>query len=340
MKETVLLFGGVSDERLVSVATAQNLANRHDFKELWFEDDKGRFYLVSKMELLKHQRPFEIAFVPSTAPFAGEFKETFARLQSKVVFLGFHGTEGEDGSLQKLLEDAKIPFTGSGSKSSRLCFEKNEAKKALTGSGVHLAPELIIEKSLINSQRAEFQHFVKTHRKVVLKPVASGSSFGLHLVNDGDSLDVVLSEVGKSPYDRYIAEAFIQGRELTVGVLNRSGKTECLPASEAIVLDGPKFDYEGKYLGRGTKEVTPAEISAQEMKSAQELALKAHSVLGCYGYSRTDMILTGNGPYFLETNTLPGLTKASFIPQQLEAVGITMREFIDEQLQMAMKRYD
>ena len=168
---------------------------------------------------------------------------------------------------------------------------------------------------------------------------ASGSSVGLHIISSPAEAEAAAKEIVNSKYDRYLAEAFIEGRELTVGVVDdKSQGLIALPASEAVLLNGPKFDYEGKYLGRGTKEITPAEITEQEMQAAQKLAIDAHRSLGCYGYSRTDMILTPEGPVFLETNTLPGLTRASFVPQQLEAAGVSLLSFIERQIELAAQR--
>ena len=114
---------------------------------------------------------------------------------------------------------------------------------------------------------------------------------------------------------------------------------KALPASEIVLNEGHSFDYNGKYLGSGTTELTPAPLTEIEMKRAQQVAIQAHKALGCYGYSRTDMILSGQDVYFLETNTLPGLSKPSFVPQQLQAAGMSVEQFISRQLILAAKRY-
>jgi D-alanine-D-alanine ligase len=137
----------------------------------------------------------------------------------------------------------------------------------------------------------------------------------------------------------FILERFINGRELTVGVLDRpSGPTMALPCSEVVVETGRPFDFEGKYLGKGSKEITPAELPLSVAQNAQRLALTVHRAIGCSGYSRTDMIIDEFGLVFLEINTLPGLTSASFIPQQLNVAGIGMQQFLREQIELASKR--
>ena len=123
-----------------------------------------------------------------------------------------------------------------------------------------------------------------------------------------------------------------------MGVYQNQNQIKALCPSEVLLVQGANFDYEGKYLGIGSKEITPAEVTETEKKQCQELALKCHKAFNCYGYSRTDMILTPQGPVFLETNTLPGMTKASFFPQQLEAERIPFQQFIDDQLVMAQQR--
>jgi D-alanine-D-alanine ligase len=140
--------------------------------------------------------------------------------------------------------------------------------------------------------------------------------------------------------EEYLAEAFVSGTELTVGVVDDEQATRALPASEVRLEQGRAFDYEGKYLGKGTKEITPAEVPARVAKAAQRVALEAHKALGCEGYSRTDVICTKGGPIFLEINTLPGLTRMSFIPQQLTAEGTPLKAFLEAQILLARRRRD
>jgi D-alanine-D-alanine ligase len=337
--KAILLFGGSSDERLVSVASAQNLARQFTFDELWFIHLSGALSRVPSAELDGHERPFEKAFEPRGAPFARDLKESLSSVQGRILFLGLHGTEGEDGQMQALFEQHRIPFTGSGAESSHNCFDKVKAKIIARRNGLPLAEEMILSAADRAQWTAKLGNFFEKNGKMVIKPVASGSSFGLHIVADSASLKKAGDEIQKSSYSDYLVETFLQGRELTVGVLERNGGLEALPPSEVVLNEGFNFDYQGKYLGRGTTEITPASLSADEKSKAQKLAVDAHRALGCRGYSRTDMILTSRGPVFLETNTLPGLSKASFIPQQLQAAGIPMKDFLEEQIKIASGRF-
>ena len=346
------MFGGPSEERFVSVASAQNLARTmHEksslpFNELWFVSPNGDVVNVPLKTLIEHENPFKAPFTPKNSQsIAPDVTTAISKIRSQtdaepLVFLGFHGTFGEDGKVQALLEKNKIPFTGSGSAASHRCFDKTLTKTILRDGGLTTAPGRLLESSSGSNQLAsDLQAFFKEHKKIVVKPVANGSSIGLHIISDDSGLERALLEIGKaSSYGPFMTEKFISGRELTVGVIEHKGKLVSLPPSEVILNQGGSFDYEGKYLGRGTTEITPAQLTADETSKAKAAALHAHQTLGCYGYSRTDMILNSDGLTMIETNTLPGLTRASFIPQQLESAGLTVAEFVEDQMTLALKR--
>lgn len=333
--KSLLLFGGNSDEKLVSVASAQNLALSYNFDELIFWHHDGALLVVNKNELLNHKNPFSEEFKPKN------ILKSFANLElaldwlkSYRIFIGLHGTQGEDGSLQSIFEKNKISFTGSNSESSHLCFHKELAKTVAEKNGLRIAKGLLLkfkEKDLWPEQIKDFSKQVKG---LVLKPTASGSSFGLKVLRTLQNLDAAIADIMKNNLGDYLIEEFIQGRELTTGVIEWQGCLKALPASEVILNQGFEFDYQGKYMGLGSKEITPAQISSEQMQLSQDLALKAHQALGCRGYSRTDMILTDNEVVFIETNTLPGMTKASFFPQQLQAAGYKTTDFIQELLHL------
>lgn len=338
--KAILLFGGNSEERMVSVASAQNLSTQFSFSKLIFQSADELVYEVSPAELQKHRDVFTKEFKPeSVKPLVKNLTEALPLLKDQIVFLGYHGSQGENGEVQKLFETNQIAFTGSGSKASHDAFDKNRAKKIIAGTTIKMAPSIEFSLKKWPEQRHQLEEFLSLHRNMVLKPVSSGSSFGLQIVNSLTSLNSAITEMKKLPFDHYLAEAFIHGRELTVGVTDIDGTLKALPASEIVLNEGHSFDYNGKYLGAGTTELTPAPLSDIEMKKAQQVAIEAHKALGCYGYSRTDMILSGPDVYFLETNTLPGLSKPSFVPQQLRAAGLAVEQFVARQIELAPKRY-
>lgn len=336
----ILLFGGNSEERMVSVASAQNLSTQYSFSKLLFQAPDELIYEISVHELQNHRDVFTQEFKPENVrPIARNLVEALPLLNGQTVFLGYHGSQGENGEVQKLFEENKIAFTGSGAQASHDAFDKNKAKKIIAGTSIKMAPSFELSFKKWPEQQAQLESFLSLHKKIVLKPVSSGSSFGLQIVHSLESLRASLEEMKKLPFDHYLAEAFIRGRELTVGVVDLAGELQALPASEVVLNEGHSFDYNGKYLGAGTTELTPAPLNANEMKKAQRVAIEAHRALGCFGYSRTDMILSGEDVYFLETNTLPGLSKPSFVPQQLRAAGLTVERFISRQIELAVRRF-
>lgn len=341
MQNTILFFGGSSDERWVSTASAQNLCQRYDFSRIWFLSLTGTVHEISKTDLLSHKEAFTADFpAPANSHIAASLKAALPRTQDAVIFMGFHGTEGENGDMQALLEEERVPFTGSGSRASQSCFDKVLAKKIVSAAGIQVTEELTIDSTSLEDFE-KLKRFFNQHSKIVLKPTANGSSIGLFIVNSVDTLNSAIKEIQKKPKMSYLAEKFVQGRECTIGIIeNETGSLVALPASEVIMQDGLNFDYNGKYLGKGSTEITPAPVTLEQMTALQAVSLKAHQALGCTGYSRTDVILCPQGEIiYLETNTLPGLTKASFIPQQLEEAKIALSDFIQGQLQIARKRY-
>ena len=339
-KNAVLLFGGNSEERLVSVASAQNLASHYDFSEFIFQDKSEKLYSIKRDELMAHSDVFTKEFSPSVPPLNVSLNEFAGALGEKILFLALHGAQGENGNLQAMLEEKMVFFTGAGSEASRLAFEKNLAKEVIGHTGNLLPEQIKFASRQADSQQAALEKFLLKHKKIVLKPTSSGSSFGLFVVTGAEELSAALVQIANSEFKTYLVENFIKGRELTVGVMQDENDLLALPASEIILSEGHSFDYEGKYLGKGSTEITPAKLTESELLAAQKLALDAHLAFAAYGYSRTDMILTENGPYFLETNTLPGLSKPSFFPQQLLAAGISFKHFIEAQITLAERRYE
>jgi D-alanine-D-alanine ligase len=324
----IVLFGGRSDERHVSVASAQNIVRTLGDVLAWFWAPNGAVHDVALPDLLAHQRPFELDFIPSRPaawPTLDQALDTLP-VDDPVFLLALHGGEGEDGTVQRMMERRRIRFTGSGSEASAIAFDKARAKDAV-------AATVPIAESHVAHDPADVaeigREMLARHEKIVLKPLAGGSSRGLFFVErDGD-----LPEVLPVPY---IVEQFVAGRELTVGVVDMGDGAFALPVIEIEVDPGRAFDYLGKYLGSGTREVCPARIPDAMRDAAQAAGLAAHIALGCRGYSRTDLIAAANGAmYFLELNTLPGLTAASLVPQQLRAAGIGFRDFLERQIELA-----
>jgi D-alanine-D-alanine ligase len=232
-----------------------------------------------------------------------------------------------------------LAFTGSDSGASARAFDKVQAKRLVERAGVRCPAEVALPVCDEAETARRLSALVQAHGRAVAKPVAGGSSVGLHHLRSLADVGPAAASIARSG-DACLAEEFIDGTELTVGVVEGPQGTRALPCSEVRLDAGRAFDFEGKYLGKGTTEITPAQVSLAVAEAAQRLARTAHEAIGCAGYTRTDLIVTTTGPVFLETNTLPGLTRASFIPQQLRAEGTAMADFLAGQLALARARRD
>lgn len=337
MPQIIVLFGGPSDERQVSVASAQSIVRTLGPGVLtWFWAPEGAIHDVSAADLLSHQRPFEVDFVPARPAIFPEIEQALDTLpvEDPLFVLALHGTGGEDGPLQKLFEDRRIPFTGSGAAASAAAFDKERAKE-MVRQDVRIAESRVARTAA--DVRSVVDDLFSRHRKLVLKPLAGGSSRGLFFLDrDGDVEKTVADVVSRNI--PYIVEQFVSGRELTAGVADLGNGPVALPVIEIETDAGHSFDYEGKYLGKGTREICPARIPDAWTEEAQRMALAAHRALGCEGYSRTDLIASDEGIYFLETNTLPGLTGSSLIPQMLREARVELHEFLASQVRIARDR--
>ena len=331
----IVLFGGRSDERHVSVASAQNIVRSLDAPLAWFWAPGGAVHDVHRDDLLTHKNPFTADFEPSRPAIWPDLEQAFDTLpvEDPVFLLALHGGEGENGSVQRLLEARRIPFTGSGSAASAVAFDKGRAKE-IVENRLRVAESLVVDD--VRGIDGCIAAMLKRHEKIVLKPVAGGSSRGLFFVDRSTDLGTIVDAIHalKVPY---ILEQFIAGRELTVGVIDSANGPRALPVIEIETDPGFSFDYEGKYLGKGTREICPAKIADAIRDEAQQMAITAHTALGCEGYSRSDLIFAEDGVYFLELNTLPGLTSTSLVPQQLHEAGISFRSFLEDQIAIARK---
>src|SRR3954468_7868899 len=321
-----IFFGGTNKERLVSVASAQALHRALPEADLWFWHVADTVHEVKSETLLNHQRPFEDEFEPGNRGVALEAALDKAKAEDRVLVLGLHGGRAENGELQAMCEMRGVAFTGSGSASSNLAFDKTAAKRFAAIAGV-TAPEGIALQD-IDAAFAEYG-------KLIAKPARDGSSYGLLFVNAKQDL-VAVRNAAKS--EEYVIEPFVAGVEATCGVLERSdGTIMPLPPVEIIPGEGA-FDYTAKYLLKSTQEICPGRFSPEITAALMDQAYRAHRALSCSGYSRTDFIVSAKGPVYLETNTLPGVTAASLYPKALKAQGIDFADFLRDQIVLAEKR--
>lgn len=255
-----------------------------------------------------------------------------------VVFNAMHGEYGEDGQIQRLLENLGVKFTGPKSLGASLAMNKVMAKKIFKDLGIKTPLHKLVYRNDNNGniEQTAISIFRSFPMPVIIKPVDRGSSVGVTIARDFNSLVDSLISLFVS-YDRLMIEEYIQGKEATVGVIEefRDQKHYALLPIEIRTGSSDFFDYGAKYSGQ-TEEICPGNFSNEEKMLLQELATKAHQALGLRHYSRSDFIIhPKRGIYILETNALPGLTQESLLPKSIHAVGSNYEQFLKHIIDLA-----
>jgi len=230
-----------------------------------------------------------------------------------MAFVALHGRFGEDGTVQKILEDMNIPYTGSRPNASKTALDKILTKAVFERSGIPVPRYVILEKDDFNAEDCYRLGF-----PMVVKPHLEGSSIGLSVVNDKDALAAAIDKAFEYG-ELALVEEYITGRELTVGILD----DEPLPVIEIVTKDNI-YDYKAKYADPETKYLVPAPLDEETARRAQMLGKSSHLALGCRCFSRVDMILDSSFRLFvLEVNTIPGMTERSLLPKAAQAIGLS-----------------
>ncbi len=326
-----VLMGGTSAERDVSLASGIRItealrARGHEVVAV--DTVAGLLTAADEQRLLaggvvKTIPPDTKALVRMNAAMQGTLR---ALPTADVLFLALHGGQGEDGTLQALLDLTGVPYTGSGHLASALAMDKDLSKHLFRAAGVPTADWLMAPAT---AEQVE----ATLGFPVIVKPSKQGSTVGLSIVRTRAELQPAIDEAFVHD-DEVMIEQFIAGRELTVGVLG----DETLPVGEII----PKheiYDYECKYTPGMAVEEFPARLTDDETKTVQNLARKAFDALKLRGYARIDFRMSPDGTFYcLEANTLPGMTQTSLIPQAAAAAGISFPELCDRIVQLALDR--
>ena len=245
-----------------------------------------------------------------------------------VAFIALHGKFGEDGTVQKMLEDASIPYTGSDVEASRLALDKITSKEVFIKNGIPVPAYIVFEKNIFSIDEADSLGY-----PLVVKPQFEGSSIGLSIVREKKLLKGSLDKAFQYG-DRLLLERYIEGRELTVGIL----ENKALPVIE-IVTRNKVYDYEAKYKNTDTEYLVPAKINKDAYERASLLGVMAHKALGCNSFSRVDIMMKENGDMFvLEVNTIPGMTERSLLPKAAEAIGLRFSDLCVKILENALLR--
>ena len=249
-----------------------------------------------------------------------------------IALVVLHGKKGEDGCFQGLLDLLDVHYVGSGVLASSLAMNKQVSKELFRSAGLTVPQDIVLSRD----QECDPVGILSSlGEPVVIKPIAEGSSIGLNICTTSKEVAAALEETFAMS-SQVMAEEYIEGREVSCGVIGNS-KPEALPVIEIVPQKKHRFfSYEAKYVPGESKEICPATLPDEVCKKIQAYALKAHTVLGCKGFSRSDMIVTANDVYLLETNTLPGMTKNSLFPLAVRAAGLTIPEFLDRLIELAL----
>lgn len=244
-----------------------------------------------------------------------------------IVYLALHGGEGENGRLQAAFDLLGIKYTGNGYLSSAVSMHKNLTKQMFKAYGV-LTPD---GKMITPQDKVSFEDF--GYGQLVIKPCSGGSSIGVSIVNSKESFDAALKDAFKYE-DEILVEQYVEGRELSVGVLGGTA----LPSIEIIPKEG-FYDYKNKYQASLTDEICPAQVSEEQEKKLRDAAVKAAEALGIEVYARMDFIIDKNDDvYCLEANSLPGMTPTSLMPQEANAAGISYDELCSRIINISLQK--
>lgn len=322
MKNIAIIMGGYSSEYKISLIsgnvvyktldkTKYNPYRIHIFKEKWvYVDENDTEFPIDK----------------------NDFSVTVngTKIQFDCVFNAIHGSPGEDGLMQAYFELLQIPQTACDYYQAALTFNKRDLLSTLKPYGIKTAASYYLNKGdLINTKEI----VAKVGLPCFVKPNKAGSSFGISKVKTEAELPIAI-EIAYKEDNEIIIESFLDGTEVSVGVINYQGKITVLPITE-IVSENDFFDYEAKYEGK-SQEITPARLSEEMTLKVGEIAKRAYQVLKMKGFSRSEFIIVDDEPHMLEMNTIPGLTTESLLPQQANAAGISLEDLFSNAIELAL----
>ena len=315
VRNIALMTGGDSSEWQIALQGAENIGNALDRSRY------SPYTIVLRNGHWTYTAPdgtkSELDRNDFTLPVAGR------KIKLDYALIVIRGTPGEDGRLQGYLDMMGIPYSSCGFVSSVLTFDKAACKRAVAGSGIHLAKEILLNKT---SEIDPAAIIAELGLPLFVKPNASGSSFGVTKVKKQNELLPAITEAFKES-DQVLMEEFIEGREISCGVMIAGGKEYIFPITE-LVCQSEFFDYKAKYQGF-SNEITPADLPEAIRKEVNRLTLIAYKRLNCRGVVRIDFIVKGETPYMIEINTIPGMSSHSIIPQQAATMGMSLTELFN-----------
>jgi len=320
-KNIAIVMGGYSSEAEISLKSGDVVYNSLDankyalykvyiFKDRWFVKLDTQEYKIDKDDFSFVKKDIKVNF--------------------DCVFNAIHGNPGENGALVAYFDLLGIKHTSAPFYQMSLTFNKRDTLSVVKEYGIQTANSYYMhQRDKINTVNI----IEKVGLPCFVKPNRSGSSFGISKVYKEENLEDAILKACKED-EEILIESFLDGKEVSVGVIEYQGKIEVLPITE-IVSENDFFDYEAKYRGK-SKEITPARISEVEKKKVINTARKVYRVLNMSGFSRSEFILVDGEPYFLEINTVPGMTEESLLPQQAKEASINLTDLFDNAIQMAL----
>ncbi|MEK6494785.1 D-alanine--D-alanine ligase [Myroides odoratimimus] len=324
MKHVAVIMGGYSSEYKISLTSGKVVCETldrskyipypiHIFENKWvYVDENNDEFPIDKNDFSVNYKGNKITF--------------------DVVFNAIHGTPGEDGLMQAYFSLIGMPHTSCDYYQAALTMNKRDMLSVLKPFGIKTAISYYLnEGDVINTeeiiQRVGLPCFVKPNR--------SGSSFGISKAKTTEEL-ITAIEVAYKEDNEIIIESFLNGTEVSVGVIDYQGEIKVLPMTE-IVSENDFFDYEAKYLGK-SQEITPARIDDKTRDRVADIASRVYKILNMQGFSRSEFIIVDGVPFLLEMNTVPGLTKESILPQQAKAANITLADLFDNAIVLALQK--
>lgn len=328
-----LVYGGNSSEREISVLSGKNIAGyilkegRNVF-EIDIYQTRWKLVAVNGTET----QPSEVDKNGFTVMWEGE------RIVFDLALIMIHGTPGEDGLFISYLEMMGIPHTGCPARVALLTFDKYACKCFLRRAGIRMPGEFRVTRKMLSLPWEERAAAALGPMPWFVKPVAGGSSFGISKVCHAGELRQAV-ELALQEDSVVLIEEYIEGTEVTNGIMKTPEKEYVLPVTEIVPhSECVFFDYNAKYKGAST-EITPARISPEMTRLVQDTTSFIYDTLLCRGIVRADYIIRGSDLFFLEVNTIPGMTRKSLVPQEVEAAGMTMQDFMDALIRSATHEY-
>ncbi|MDA3819115.1 MAG: D-alanine--D-alanine ligase [Candidatus Delongbacteria bacterium] len=320
-----IMAGGPSSERVISLQTAENIANSLPKEKYspYIIDVKGPAWIYNPGK-------------PNETPVdKNEFSLTLdgKKIQFDVAVIAIHGKQGEDGTLQGYFETMSIPYSTSGVLCSALTFDKIKCKAFISNYNIPMAPEMVFKKG---DKIKPLDIVSQLGLPLFVKPNTAGSSFGITKVYDTDKITEAINHAFTED-DTVIIESFIEGVEVSCGLL-KTGKHGRVFEPTEIDTKRDFFDYDAKYTPELTDEITPARIPQSESDAVKSMASMIYDKLNCRGIVRIDFIIKDSIPHFLEVNTIPGLSKNSIVPKQIRHAGLTESQVLDEAIADCMKQ--